>query len=259
MLALGDHKRAHVFFVRLVELNPKDARGWIGLSITGESLDEKIISLSYAQSLNSHHETRQQLHALIEQKIAHSGIADVPVLIALGRTVSEVGQRAEAYHLLVRATELDPTNIDGWLWRASVAEQNVEMIQCFEQMLKLDPQNQIAKTGIAWIKQTKIKRGTSAPSVDSNTAAAQFEEGQNAFFAGDIARAHEHFKRATDADPGNEAAWFWRASTAPDTKEALASIERVLKINPQNPSARDARWYLKIKRLRERFPGKLLK
>jgi len=50
--------------------------------------------------------------------------------------------------------------------------------------------------------------------------------------------AYYYFYAATQADPDNEQAWLWRASTAPRPRDALFCLAAVLAINPDNPVAR---------------------
>jgi ferric-dicitrate binding protein FerR (iron transport regulator) len=66
-----------------------------------------------------------------------------------------------------------------------------------------------------------------------------------------MARAYDFFRGATNLNPQHESAWYWRGSAAPTTDDAIASMERVLALNPENATARDALWLLRIKRIRE--------
>jgi PST family polysaccharide transporter len=52
------------------------------------------------------------------------------------------------------------------------------------------------------------------------------------------ATAYYYFYAATQADPDNEQAWLWRASTALRPRDALFCRAAVLAINPDNPVAR---------------------
>lgn len=252
--AVGDLSRARTFFARLVELDPKDPRGWVGMATTAQSLDEKIISWGYALAVTADGwEARIQLDACIAERIATSGIADAPVLIALGRTLAEMGQRHSAHRLLTRATELDPTNVEGWLWRGGVSDDPSEVISCLQQVLALDPENERAKAGLTWAlqKQTAVQE----PVPESSEAREAYAAGQRAFQAGDLHSAHQAFQRATELDPHNDQAWFWRGSTAPNTEQALTCMEQTLKLNPQHTDAIDARWWLRVKKFRDSLPA----
>lgn len=245
----GDAPRAHTFYSRLVELNPNDARGWAGLAETAASLDETIMSWAYVLALEPNNwEARAQMDARIEERIKQSGIADAAVLVALSRTLVEVAQKPAANRVLTRATELDPTNIEAWLWRAGVTEDRVDAIDCLNQVLSMDPGNAQAKAGLKWaLSKEKDARGRVSAD-DAQRAVNSFEEGQSALRANDIPRAHDCFERATELDPNYESAWFWRGSTTEDIDEAVTCMDRTLAIHPQNQAAKDTKWWLSVKK-----------
>jgi LysM repeat protein len=65
--------------------------------------------------------------------------------------------------------------------------------------------------------------------IDQGIAAARANNQRTAYY---------YFYVATQADPNNEQAWLWRASTAPHPRDALFCLAAVLAINPHNPVAR---------------------
>ncbi len=254
--AIGDLARAHTFYARLVELDPKDTRGWVGMANTAASLDERIISWGYALAITPDSwEARLQLDAAVDERIASCGISDAPVLIALGRTLAEIGQRASAHRLLARATDLDPTNVEGWLWRGGVSDDTNEVISCLQQALTLEPNNERAKAGLAWALEKQTQTEPAVTASDLLNAKAAIEAGHVALQAGDLAAAHQAFQRATELNPHDAQAWFWRGSTAPNTDQALGFIEQALKLNPQHSAAKEARWWLRARKFRENFPA----
>jgi tetratricopeptide (TPR) repeat protein len=247
--AAGDLERAGRLYQRAVELDPNSAQAWAGLASTTSNIDEAIIGWSYALALEPKDETRSVLNACVTERIKQSRVQDVAALIAVGRRLAESGHWALAHHLFLHATELDSHNEDAWVWRAGVARTPDETVFCLKRVLELNPQNARAKAGLAWA----AKRREAAASPDAlEQAATAFEEGQRALREGDRARAHEGFQRATELDPRNTSAWFWRGSTAADVDDALDSMEQVLAIDPENGAARDAQWWLRVQSLRDR-------
>ncbi len=65
--------------------------------------------------------------------------------------------------------------------------------------------------------------------IEQGIAAAQAHNQRTAYY---------YFYAATQADPMDEQAWLWRASAAPEPRDALFCLAAVLAINPDNPVAR---------------------
>lgn len=58
------------------------------------------------------------------------------------------GQRARARDLLTRLLKTDQKNIEYWLWMSSVVDTPQERIYCLESILRLEPNNPIARRGL---------------------------------------------------------------------------------------------------------------
>ncbi|MCI0477686.1 MAG: hypothetical protein L0Y55_15690 [Anaerolineales bacterium] len=248
----GDRNRAHTFFARAIELNPNDARAWAGIATCAPTSDEAIISWAYTLALAPDSlEAKSELDTFVQERLMRARRVDAPVLCALGRTLAQVGQKPWAYRLLQRATELDPRDEEAWLWRAGVAAENDETILCLKQVLLNNPDHPQARAGLQWAEA----RVAPAPAPVSPDAAQEaesfFEQGQHALRTGNMARAYDFFRGATNINPQHESAWYWRGSAAPNTDDAIASMERVLALNPENATAKDALWLLRVKKIRE--------
>ena len=248
----GDANRAHTFFARAIELNPNEARAWAGLAATAPTLDEAIMSWAYTLALAPDNlDARSELDTCVQERLVRARRVDAAVLGALGRTLAQVGQRPWAYRLLVRATELDPRSEEAWLWRAGVAEANDETIFCLKQVLLNNPDNQQARAGLKWAEARTIPVPAPISSDAAQEAESFFEQGQHALRSGNMERAYDFFRGATNLNPQHESAWYWRGSSAPTTDDAITSMERVLALNPQNATAKDALWLLRINKVRE--------
>ncbi len=73
---------------------------------------------------------------------------------------------------------------------------------------------------------------------------------QQAEQRGDRQTAHELCVQLTHADPANEPAWLWRASTAESMDETMAALSTALAQDPTNIAARRTLQYLMGLRLR---------
>jgi hypothetical protein len=66
-----------------------------------------------------------------------------------------------------------------------------------------------------------------------------FQQGVDAFQAGDKARTKEIMLQVTAAEPNNENAWYYLAAAETDKALRRQYLERVLQINPNHQRARD--------------------
>jgi len=251
--AAGDLQGAYTLYTRAIDLNPNSAQAWAGRASTTSNLDEAIVAWGYSLALAPDNEARVMLGRCVSEKIGRSGIAQVASLVTLGRRLAEAGQWPWAQRLFARATELDPANEEAWMWRAGIANDASETVACLKRVLELNPQNEQAQAGLQWAA-SKRTPASAVPNVPEQSAAV-LEEGQRALREGDRLSAYGRFKRATELDAQNALAWFWRGSAAPDVDESLECMDQVLSIDPQNEAAKDARWWLRVQKLRERAPA----
>src|SRR5512145_591785 len=68
-------------------------------------------------------------------------------------TAAQAGQRAEARGLLMQVVEADERNETAWMWLAGVLDDPEEMRICLENVLHLNPANERAQQGLAWIDE----------------------------------------------------------------------------------------------------------
>jgi tetratricopeptide (TPR) repeat protein len=260
ILALGDQAReendatkAFTFYARATELEPSSVRAWLGRAAATPNADDAIKSWAYALSLApADDQAKSALGQRIEERIRQSRLEDAGDLLNVGRILAEAGQKDFSHRLLARATELDDTNEEAWIWRAGVAKDSKEIVSCLNQALALNPANAKAQAGLQWAMSVQADTVTPRDSQAVERAARLIDQAQQLLQNHDRVGAHELFQKASELDRTNEAAWLWRGSTTTDVDEALTCMEQALAINPQNESAREARSWLRVKKLRER-------
>lgn len=147
-------------------------------------------------------------------------------LLRAGVKAAQEGRRSEAKALLLRVTEVEPENENAWLWLASISEYPEELLVFLNNVLRVNAENARA---IEWKKATKsllaktlVQRGVDAS-----------KEQRNHF-------ARQCFEQAVEHDSENEMAWLWLASITDSEADKVPMFERVLEINPENPTALDA-------------------
>src|SRR3954453_17606327 len=73
-------------------------------------------------------------------------------LIAEGRDALFAGERARARELLQAAVREDPDNAEAWLWLSGTHTAPSDMAFCLREALRLDPGNEQAREGLAWLE-----------------------------------------------------------------------------------------------------------
>ncbi len=239
-----------MLYLRATEIDPNDAHAWAGRAATSTLLDESIACWGYALGLAPQDEkTAKALDDCIAERLANCQQGQAGQIIALARTLAQVGLGPQARRLLVCATQLDETSNEAWIWRAGVAENRAEAIQCLERALSLDPEDRKAKAGLDWARALEAQARRLSRS--GERAASLVNEGKRLYEAGDKERAHAKFARACELDPTCEEAWVWRGGITTNSDEAIGCMERALAINPENENAKRALALLQVRQLRE--------
>jgi tetratricopeptide (TPR) repeat protein len=70
-----------------------------------------------------------------------------------GIAAARAGQREQARALLMQVVEGDERNEQAWLWLAGVVDAPEDMRTCLQNVLDLNPGNQQAQHGLAWVDQ----------------------------------------------------------------------------------------------------------
>ncbi len=80
---------------------------------------------------------------------------DIKDWLREGIAAARSGQRERARDLLVRVVEQDEENATAWLWLSGVVDSLDDREVCLENALTLDPGNEAARKGLAWVQQQK--------------------------------------------------------------------------------------------------------
>ena len=78
-------------------------------------------------------------------------------------SVIKNGDKQTGKCLLVEILKTEPRNENAWLWMTQVVGKKDEKVKCLEQVLKINPDNEIAKKGMARLKPIEM------PSLDDLT------------------------------------------------------------------------------------------
>jgi tetratricopeptide (TPR) repeat protein len=94
-------------------------------------------------------------------------------LLREGIAAAKSGQRERARDLLMRVVEQDEESVLAWLWLSGVVDSLDDQEICLESVLTLDPGNDAARKGLAWVREQKEAQTSPAehPSAASARAA----------------------------------------------------------------------------------------
>jgi tetratricopeptide (TPR) repeat protein len=84
-------------------------------------------------------------------------------LLQQGIVAARAGKRDEARALLMQVVEGDERNEQAWLWLAGVVDAPEDIRTCLQNVLDLNPANQQAQQGLAWVEK---RYGPPVPSQD---------------------------------------------------------------------------------------------
>jgi len=79
-------------------------------------------------------------------------------LFVRGVAAARGGQRRLAAVLLARVVQLDPQREMGWLWLSGVLDDPKEIAFCLRSVLAINPQNERARRGLAWLESRQLLR-----------------------------------------------------------------------------------------------------
>ncbi len=77
---------------------------------------------------------------------------DLAVTLNREIAAAQAGRKAEARRLLEAVLEVDQRNESAWLWLGTVVESEEERITCLENVLTINPNNEVARKGLATLR-----------------------------------------------------------------------------------------------------------
>lgn len=92
----------------------------------------------------------------------------MPATLSQAIAAIKAGDKAIGQHLLAEVLKAEPNNEAAWLWKASLAETPEQRRQCLEQVLAINPGNELAQRGLATLNAAGMaKPASSTPPASS--------------------------------------------------------------------------------------------
>ncbi|HEU4321919.1 MAG TPA: hypothetical protein VFS21_02110 [Roseiflexaceae bacterium] len=92
-----------------------------------------------------------------------SDLAEAARLFERGVAAARGGQRRVAVGLLSRAVQYNPRHEQAWLWLSGVLDSPEEIAFCLRSVLTLNPDNERARQGLAWLEQRQMISAQTTP------------------------------------------------------------------------------------------------
>lgn len=89
---------------------------------------------------------------------------EIARILREGIAAARAGDKEQARRLLLEVTERDERNEEAWLWLSGVVDDPEEMRICLENVLAINPANERARQGLAWVQKRLAQRPPTPPS-----------------------------------------------------------------------------------------------
>ncbi|MBI2840033.1 MAG: tetratricopeptide repeat protein [Acidobacteria bacterium] len=257
---LGRHEQALECNDRVIHLDPRDSSAWYnrGCSLGKLKRYEEAI-VAYDESLKlkplSKAAINNKAEALVKLRHFAEALRAYDALLSLAPTflcgwsgkaeaLSGLGRNAEALECANHALQVDDMNPGAWYAKAAAAEgmgHTEEARAAFARFLaltKAEDEDERTKAAHARERLGQIAGEPVVPIVDVN---AMIENGKRLLEGGELERALECFRQATQIDPNDGGGWAGMAVVLQDLgrhSEAVACHDRVIALNPEWAGAR---------------------
>lgn len=144
----GQREQARTLLLRVTELDERNLTAWLWLGGLLDRLEDREICLENVLTLDPANETARKGLLAVRQQLAEQLLRD-------GITAAKSGQRERASELLRQAVARDETNVSAWLWLSGLVDNLEEREHCFQRVLTIDPQNEVAQRALSQVQIQK--------------------------------------------------------------------------------------------------------
>lgn len=213
----GDRARARTLLLSATELDAKSESAWLWLASISEYPEELIVFLNNVLEINPANERALEWSGSTKSLLSKT-------LVQRGIDASKEGNNAMAVECFDQALAYDEQNQMAWLWIASLSDSEERKMEYLERVLSINPNNEAAQTAM---ETTRAQKFETLMKNAKQTAVSGDAEGANAL----VDRILADF-------PGSEEAWMLRSLIAVNFADKVTAFEKLLEINPDNSTAR---------------------
>ncbi|HLM60768.1 MAG TPA: response regulator [Pyrinomonadaceae bacterium] len=154
-------------FWQAIAHDDQNETAWLSLASASDSTETKITYLQKVVNINPGNESAKASLQAAKKQAAES-------LLRKANSAAVAGNREEAREMLQEVLEHSPELEEAWILKSYLAESFSEKITCFEKVLKFNPENEMAISGIASLRAMMAK--TEAKKVEQAARIAEFDK-----------------------------------------------------------------------------------
>jgi tetratricopeptide (TPR) repeat protein len=164
----GQRKQANELLRRVVECDEENVSAWLWLSGVAESPGEREACLQNVLELDPH-------NAAARKGLAQLHKERVTGLLREGIAAAKAGRRERASDLLTQVVVEDERNVKAWLWLSGVVDEEENRVLCLENVLALDPDNEMAIKGLTQLRREGVSVSTDVEDVPLRVSRTEAE------------------------------------------------------------------------------------
>lgn len=154
-------------FLQAIVHDPESEAAWLQLAAISDAADEKAAHLQKVLSINPANETaKTALHAARNQA--------AETILRKANSAAVAGERAAAREMLQEVFKHAPEHEAAWILKSYLADSFSEKITCFEKVLTLNPENEMAISGLASLREMMAR--TEAKKIEQAAMLAALEQ-----------------------------------------------------------------------------------
>ncbi len=213
----GNRSQARTLLMRATEVDPRCESAWLWLASISEYPEELLVFLKNVLEISPANERALQWSAATKSLLAKT-------FVQRGIEASKENHNDRALECFDQALAYDEQNQMAWLWIASLSDSATRKIEYLERVLSINPENEEAQAAMRAARM--------------QTCDSLFKEAKSAAVAGEKEKAVRILDELLGQFPDSVDAWILRSHLADDFEEKIRCFESVLNINPDNLTAK---------------------
>lgn len=232
----GDDSLAKQCFMQAIVHDERSEAAWLWLASVSDSDGEKKSYLGRVLRIDPENESALGQMEEFRSKAVRAKLMDA-------NRLAIAGGREEAEALLSEILEKDPSLEDAWMLKAHLAESFDEKIECFEHVLELNEDNQVARANLESLKMI-VGNAPSGPAVEADDSEVHVMETEFYSSNGDLknedhAPESDSSESPTEVSEAEEVEPAMEAAASEDAGEEPSFVSEEVDLASDDPAMDD--------------------